>query len=163
MLDTVFNMFTGKDSHRSAVLGLARIISRFDLMEISYERGLRENRREKDEHHVSWGVWLFPCSANAKARDFSETSGVPAVTHDIRGEGLGIMTPIALQSDHFIVAIPDEDDHGWRFFKGEVRHNTLRPGGWYHLGIQVENTVSLDQSQIVAFREHIQCVHEEVG
>ena len=163
MMQSMMNMFTRKDSHRNAVLALARIISRYDLMEISYERGLRDNRREKDEHRVSWGVWLFPCAAKAKARDFTVSNGVPAVTHDIRGEGLGISTPVALKSDYFIVALPDEEDDSWKFFRGEVRHNTRRPGGWFHFGIQIESTINLEQSQVVDFRKHIERVQSAVG
>lgn len=155
MLDTVINLFTRKDSRRNAVLGLARIISRYDLVNLSYRTGLRENRRARDEHHASWGVWLFPCSSNATCADFQVSTGLPAVTHDLRGEGLGIMTPIRLKSEHFIIAVPDEDGDTWKFFHGQVRHNTRRPGGWCHLGIQVESTVTLEHSQVLAFREHI--------
>jgi hypothetical protein len=161
MLDTVLNMFTRNDSRRNAVLGLARIISRCDLVNLSYETGHREDRRAKGQHYASWGVWLFPCEAGGTATALRISSGVPAVTHDLRSEGLGIMTPVKLKAAHLIVAIPDDEDESWRFFRGEVRHNTRRPGGWHHLGIHVESTITLESPQRVAFREHIQGIEAE--
>ena len=158
MLDAVVNLFSRRNPRRDAVLGLARIISRYDLVNLGYSEGHREDRRSRDEHHASWGVWLFPCREDDRAEGLKISSGVPAVTHDLRSEGLGIMTPLRLQGDYFFVAVPDEEDDTWKFFKGQVRHYTRRPGGWHHLGLQVLRTIVLESQQRAEFRQHIQSI-----
>jgi hypothetical protein len=163
MLDVVAKLFTRKDPHRDAVLGLARIISRYDMVRLSYEQGLVADRRDRMERHVAIGVWLFPCKADSKAHDWEPSAGIPAVTRDLRNEGFGVMTPIRLSHGHYFVAAPDEEGGSWRFFKCEVRHNTEKIGGWHHLGLHVDRTIELDCAQRLAFREHISRVEAEAG
>ena len=154
MLEVVANLFTRRDPRREARLGLARIISRYDMTCLSYEQGITVERRDRDERHVALGVWLFPCKATAKAADLNIASGVPAVTHDLRSDGFGVMTPVSLKHKHFFVAVPDETDC-WRFFKCDVRHNSVKPGNWYLLGLQVDVSILLDGKQRIRFRDHI--------
>ncbi|MEZ6126912.1 MAG: hypothetical protein R3C49_27660 [Planctomycetaceae bacterium] len=154
MLETL-NIFSRQNHYRDAVLGLARIINRFELVNMGFEEGLRDERRKRDQHHVAWGVWLFPVKPNGTAADVNLKHGLPAVTHDLRAEGVGIMTPLRLQGEHFVLAMPDEEDDSWRFFRCVARHNTQQPGGWHQLGLQVERVIKFEQLQLKEFREHI--------
>ena len=156
MLEAVTNLFTRRDPRREAALGLARIISRHEMVGLSYDQGISDDRRTHDEWHVALGVWLFPCEPTDLAADVDLSYGVPAVTIDIRREGFGVMTPVKLKHEHFVIAVPHEEEDSWRFFRCQVCHNTRRPGSWFQLGIQVERTIELEGSQRVAFREHIQ-------
>ena len=134
MLDLVAKFFTRGDPRRDAKIGLARIISRYEMTGLSYKHGIADERRSRDERYVPMGVWLFPCSETATSADLNLSSGVPAVTHNLRIEGFGVMTPVRLKHRHFVVAVPDENDV-WRFFRCDVRHNTARPGHWFLLGL----------------------------
>lgn len=154
MLDLVTNLFSRRNPQRDAKNCLARIISRYDMSRLSYEEGIEADRRCRDERHVAIGIWLFPQTDDCPAGEFNVEHGVPAVTHDIRSEGLGVMTPISLEQKRFVVATPDESER-WRFFQTDVRHNTRKPGGWYMLGLQVTKLVEIEGDQAIEFREHI--------
>ncbi|MCP4175912.1 MAG: hypothetical protein GY758_34655 [Fuerstiella sp.] len=155
MIEAVANLFTRRDPGREAALGLARIISRHEMAGMSYDHGIVDDRRVNEEWHVALGVWLFPCDCSDRAEDVDMSCGVPAVTVDIRRQGFGVMTPVQLKNEYFLIAVPDEQADAWIFFRCRMRHNTKRPGNWYQLGIQVERTIDLEGSQRVAFREHI--------
>ncbi|MEO2016102.1 MAG: hypothetical protein ABGZ53_17210 [Fuerstiella sp.] len=155
MIEAVANLFSRKNPRQKAVLALARIISRHEMAGLGYKQGIADDRRARDERHVALGVWLFPCEAADVATDIDLSFGVAAVTHDIRSEGFGVMTPVKLDREYFVIAVPCEDDDGWQFFRCQVRHNTKAPGSWFQLGIHVERSIDLDGSQRVAFREHI--------
>ena len=161
MLDAITRLFSKRDSRQEARLGLARIISRYDMIRLCYEEGINVDRRSRDERHIALGIWLFPCAEDATAEDFDINSGVPAVTHDLRCEGIGVMTPLPMDAEHYVVAAPDENG-GWRFFKCEVRHSTKKPGGWHLLGLQVDNVLDLDGSTRRAFREYIARICGEI-
>ncbi|MEO2027640.1 MAG: hypothetical protein ABGZ23_17340 [Fuerstiella sp.] len=156
MIEAVANLFTRRNSRHEAVLALARIISRHEMAGLGYEQGITDDRRSRDKRHVAMGVWLFPCEAADLAADINLTFGVPAITHDIRSEGFGVMTPVKLNREYFVIAVPCEDDNSWQFFRCRVCHNTKAPGGWFQLGIHVERGIALDGPQRVAFREHIE-------
>lgn len=163
MLDMVMNMFTRCNPKRDASIALARIISRYDMQCMGYEEGLVEDRRAKEERHVALGVWLFAHPEGQSVADLDFSSGVPAVTHDLRAEGFGVMTPVRLKRNRFLLATPGENDDDWRFFVCEVRHNTRKPGGWYKLGLIVESAVKLDGDQRAEFRDHVAAVHAGSG
>ena len=116
MLEAVTNLFTRRDPRREAALGLARIISRHEMSGLSYDQGIAEDRRIHDEWHVALGIWLFPCESTDEAADIDVSYGVPAVTIDIRRQGFGVMTPVKLQSEHFMIAVPHEEEDSWQFF-----------------------------------------------
>lgn len=156
MLENVVNMFTRRQPGRDATLAVARIMSRYDMTRLSYGEGLHEDRRSRDERNVATGVWLFPCGPHADAGSLRIAAGVPAVTHDIRPSGFGILTPVKIEEQHFVVAFPDEN--AWKFFSAEVCHNTPRPGHWYQLGLKIDRVVELDQSRRAEFRQHITTV-----
>lgn len=161
MLDLVANLFTRNNPKRDAKNCLTRIISRYDMSRLSYEEGIEADRRSKDERHVAIGVWLFPQPENAPVGSLNVDQGVPAVTHDLRSEGLGVMTPVCIDNKRFMVATPDESER-WRFFQTEVRHNTRKPGGWYMLGLQVTSLVEIDGDDAANFRRHISQVCSEI-
>ena len=158
MIEAVVNLFTRRNPRRDAVLALARIISRREMAGLGFEQGIADERRARDKRHVALGVWLFPCEAADLAADIDLSFGVPAITHDIRSEGFGVMTPVKLNREYFVIAVPCEDDDGWHFFRCRVCHNTRTPGSWFQLGIQVERSIELDGRQRCAFREHIERV-----
>ncbi|MCP4785037.1 MAG: hypothetical protein GY903_17575 [Fuerstiella sp.] len=158
MIEAVANLFSRRKPRQKAVLALARIISRHEMAGLGYEQGIADDRRARDERHVALGVWLFPCEAADLAEDVDLSFGVPAVTHDIRSEGFGVMTPVKLKCDYFVIAVPCEDTDDWQFFRCRVCHNTRTPGSWFQLGIHVERSIELECSQRLAFREHIERV-----
>lgn len=161
MLDIVVNMFSRRHPKRDATLAVTRIMNRFDMVRLSYDEGHSPDRRTCDERHVALGVWLFPCGPEDKAGDIDYSRGVPAVTHDLRSEGFGVMTPVRLAHEHFMIAAKDDDV--WRFFRCHVRHNTAKPGGWYQLGVQVDRTLELDCKHRAAFREHVESIQPDTA
>ncbi len=163
MLEVLTNMFTRRDPKQEAALGLARIMTRYDMTRLSYDEGIREDRRHRHERTVALGVWLFPCSKSSLGEDFNTSTGIPAVTHDLRPEGFGIMTPIRSPHEYFIVATCEEGESVWRFFKCLARHNTKQPGGWYKLGLQVERLIVLEGGQRAGFHEHVASVHARIA
>ena len=60
MLDVVTSLFTRHDPCREARLGLARIISRYDMTRLSYKQGITAERRSSEERHVAMGGGCFP-------------------------------------------------------------------------------------------------------
>ncbi|MEP3481662.1 MAG: hypothetical protein ABJZ55_20635 [Fuerstiella sp.] len=170
MLDTVLDLFSRRDPRREAVVGLARILNRRDVASLAFESGHEVDRRDNDQRKVSWGVWLFRIDAKTKAAELQLDCGLPAVTQDLRREGIGVMTPMQLAGDQFVIAMPEEpvlntyapernsSETSWIFFRCDVRHNSRCPGGWFQLGLQVAESISLESDQRVQFREHIQSV-----
>ena len=160
MLDSFVKMFSRKDPARAARNCLTRIITRFDMTRISYREGLIEDRRLRQERNEAIGVWIFPQHVNSLKGHFEVAAGVPAVTYDFRSNGMGILTPVKLNYLHFVVATPDETG-SWKFFKGDVRHNTRKAGGWYLIGLEVVSMVELESEQFGSFRDHIAGVCED--
>lgn len=156
MLDIVYDMFSRRHPKRDATRAVTRIMNRYDMVRLSFDEGIQEERRRSDERSVALGVWLFPCGEEDMAKDVDFSRGVPAVTHDLRAEGFGVLTPVQLKDEHFLVAALD--DEVWSFFRCSVRHNSARPGGWFQLGLQVDRAIELDQQQRRAFREHVEAV-----
>lgn len=170
MLDTVLDLFSRRDPRREAVVGLARILNRHDVANMAFNSRYEIERRDNDQRKVSWGVWLFPIDAKTKASEFRLDRGLPAVTQDLRREGIGVMTPMQLGGDQFVIAMPEEPvldtyapeqsgaEPSWNFFRCDVRHNTRCPGGWFQLGLQVAESIRLESSQRIEFREHIAAI-----
>ncbi len=154
MLEVVSKLFSRRDPRQEAKLGLARIISRYDMTRLSYEQGISDERRSRDERYIALGVWLFPCEAETTPEELNISNGVPAVTYDLRSGGLGVMTPMFLNHKYFVVAVPDEAD-SWKFFRCEVRHNSIKPGNWYLLGMQVDIGMAVEGARRIEFKQHI--------
>jgi hypothetical protein len=113
MLEAVTNLFTRRHPRREAALGLARIISRHEMSGLSYDQGIAEDRRIHDEWHVAMGIRLFPCESIDLAADIDMRHGVLAVTIDIRRQGFGVMTPVKLKREHFMIAVPYKEEASW--------------------------------------------------
>jgi hypothetical protein len=160
MLDLVVNLFSRCNPRRDAILALTRIMNRYDLSKMGYEEGLQPERRAREERHIALGVWLFPCGPSDMAVDVDLSTGIPAVTHDLRGEGFGILTPVCLDHSNFMVAVQD-DEIDWRFFRCRVAHNTEKPGGWFQLGLRTDRVIELESFQRTAFRDHVAAVRQE--
>jgi hypothetical protein len=79
---------------------------------------------------------------------------VPAITRDVRAEGFGVLTPVSLEGECFVVAVPDGET-SWRFFVAEMRHNTPLPGNWFQLGLRNERMLDPTENQSRQFRQHI--------
>ena len=159
MLDAFVNLFTRRDPKREAALALTRIMNRYDMGRLGYQEGISPDRRS-NERHVALGVWLFPCGPDDDASEIVISRGVPAVTHDLRSEGFGIMTPVRMNHENYFVATQDEDN--WHFFRCHVRHNTRKPGGWFQLGLQVDCAIDLDSNHRGKFRSHINAIEAGV-
>ncbi|MEZ6059431.1 MAG: hypothetical protein R3C19_03615 [Planctomycetaceae bacterium] len=157
MLDQLTNLLTSRNSRRKATLAMARIISQYDIVVMPYETGVSVERRSHDERHAAFGVWLIACDPGMNHSDIDFSSAVPAVTHDLRSEGFGVLTPLNLDDTCFVVAVPDGKD-AWRFFQTKVCHKTLKDGGWYHVGLHLKGIVETEPDQSAAFREHIRDV-----
>lgn len=160
MLDLVVNLFSRCHPKRDAVVALTRIINRYDLRKMGFDEGHRPERRTREERHVAMGVWLFPCGPSDLAVDVELSTGIPAVTADVRGEGFGILTPVRLNHSNFMVAVQD-DEYDWQFFRCRVCHNTEKPGGWFQIGMQTDRVIELESYQRTAFRNHVEAVSNE--
>lgn len=154
----IFNSLTSilhrPNPRRKASMALSRIMTQLDLRDLPYEQGVDKNRRQDGTRHISIGVWLIPMTANQSASSVETSNAVPAVTCDMRRQGIGVLVPTNLQARQFIVAVADQDNV-WRFFLTDVRHVTSRPGGWHQLGLDVVKTVDLESLQMLHFRNRV--------
>ena len=129
-------------------------MTQLDLRDLPYEQGVDNNRRQEETRHISIGVWLVPMAANQSVSSVETSNAVPAVTCDMRRQGIGVLVPTNLQARQFIVAVADQDDV-WRFFLTNVRHVSSRPGGWHQLGLDVAKTIDLESLQLLHFRNRV--------
>ncbi|MEO2031304.1 MAG: hypothetical protein ABGZ35_04380 [Planctomycetaceae bacterium] len=80
-----------------------------------------------------------------------------AVCCDVRAEGFGVLSPVQVEGQALIVAVPNggEADAGWKFFVASCCHQTPRPGGWFLLGLQAERIYEPTSIQRQEFRAAI--------
>ena len=154
----IFNSLTSilnrPNPRRKASMALSRIMTQLDLRDLPYEQGVDKNRRQDGTRHISIGVWLIPMAAKESASSVETSNAVPAVTCDMRRQGIGVLVPTNLQARQFIVAVADQDNV-WRFFLTDVRHVSSRPGGWHQLGLDVAKTIDLESLQMLHFRNRV--------
>ena len=151
IFSSLASMLCGPDPRIKASYSLSRILSQLDLRDMPYEEGVNTNRRRDVTRHVSIGIWLIPISAN-QSPDAADTSlAEPAVTCDLRRQGIGVLVPKHMTATRFLVAVEDLDEL-WRFFLTEVRHQSVRPGGWFQLGLDVIKIVDPESLQMSHFR-----------
>lgn len=154
----IFNSLTSilnrPNPRRKASMVLSRIMTQLDLRDLPYEQGVDKNRRLDGTRHVSIGVWLIPVDENQSASSVETSNAMPAVTCDMRRQGIGVLVPTTMRSRRFIVAVADQDDV-WRFFLTDVRHVSSRPGGWHQLGLDVAKTIDLESLQLLHFRNRV--------
>ena len=151
ILSSVASMLRGPDPRHKASCSLSRIVSQLDLRDMPYDEGLIKNRRDGVTRHVSLGIWLIPMDDNQSPSAADTSFAEPAVTCDLRRHGIGVLVPKQTTAKRFLVAVADFDE-SWQFFLTEVRHQSVRPGGWFHLGLEVIRIVEPESLQISHFR-----------
>ncbi len=160
ILNTISNMLHRSDPRRQASIALARLLTRLDLECMAYDEGVVANRRDAQTRHVAIGIWLIPMGENQKLDDVDTKKAIPATTCDLRRHGIGVLTPVRLQAEKYIVAVSDSENV-WRFFVSRVRHQSERTGGWTHLGLSVEKIWSPGSLQTMHFRNRVETAFAE--
>ncbi len=155
MLSSLGGMFTRRDPRQQAALALARLLSQIDMEAMPFDKGVQQSRRQDDTRHVSIGVWLVPLAADLHPDDASLDKAIPAATCDLRRHGIGVLLPLELKTKALIVAVADKDNV-WRFFIGHVRHQSGRPGGWFHVGVSIVQIWEPAKHQTIEFCHRIE-------
>lgn len=148
MLTEIRNLFRPANQRRDALNSMARIVSRYGMTRLVYERGLEEDKRESNTIYASAGVWMFP----GLSESLDVSNSIPGVTRDLRPSGLGIMSLLPVLTPALVVAIPDDEER-WSFVECEVRHKAVVPGGWHSLGVEITGSVDLAVDTIIAFNK----------
>ena len=151
IIRSIASMLSRPDQNVKARNSLSRILSQLDMRDMPYDEGLNTNRRNDVTRHISIGIWLIPIEANQSPSTVDTSFAEPAVTCDLRRQGIGVLVPKYLTAARFLVAVPDLDE-SWRFFLTEVRHHSTRPGGWFQLGLDVIKLVDPESLQMSHFR-----------
>ena len=159
ILSTLGGMLSRRDPRKQAEIALARLLSQFDMAAMPYETGVQPSRRGENARSVTIGIWLVSVSGGPAGHDaLGKTPdlgrAIPAATCDLRRQGFGVLVPVQLKSERFIVAVGDMENT-WRFFVTQVRHQSPRPGGWFQIGLKVETVFEPDAQQLVQFRHRI--------
>ncbi len=154
MIAKVAGFFQRRHPEREAALALARITTLTDIGSLPWDTGVYDDRRSRDEVPAALGVWVTPLADDADPAKVSMESPYHAVCCDLRAKGFGVLSPMPIPGDRFIVAIPNgtDDDDSWKFFVAEMCHQTPRPGGWHLLGLQIERLFEPGSTQARQFR-----------
>jgi hypothetical protein len=153
-INTIASLLSKPDLKRKASISLSRILTQLDMRDLPYDSDVHTNRRNDVTRHVSIGVWLIPIEANQSPATVDTSDAQPAVTCDLRRQGIGILVSSEITAPRFLVAVADLDEV-WRFFLAEVRHQSPRPGGWFQVGLDVIRIVDLESQQTAHFRSHM--------
>lgn len=154
IFSSLASILNGPDHRQKASMALSRIMTQLDVRDLPYEQGVDKNRRHNETRHVSIGVWLIPVEDDQSTSGVETSNAVPAVTCDMRRQGIGVLVPANIQVRRFIVAVADQDNV-WRYFLTHVRHVSSQPGGWHQLGLDVEKTIDLESIQLLHFRNRV--------
>ena len=154
-LRSIGSMFQRRNPRQRATLALARLLSQIDMASLPFDRGVEKSRRQDDTRHVAIGVWLVPLAANQHPGDARLDKAVPAATCDLRRHGIGVLMPTELKTNAVMMAVADQENV-WRFFIGTVRHQTGRPGGWFHIGMTIDEAWDPSGVQASEFRHHVE-------
>ena len=157
MLDGIRTLFRAKNSTRDAMNRMGRILSRHSMTRMIYDRELQDERRHSSTIYSSVGVWLFPGSQE----NLSVSSGIPAVTRDLRTGGIGIMSLIPVMTEAVVVAIPDEEQ--WTFLECVTRHKTTESGGWFQMGVEVTKEVRPASEAFLEFERRCKAILQAAG
>lgn len=151
VINSISSMLHKPNLKRKASLSLSRILTQLDMRDLPYDEGVNTNRRHDVTRHVSIGIWLVPIEPNQCPTAADTSLAQPAVTCDLRRQGIGVLVPKQMTATRFLVAVADLDEV-WRFFLTEVRHQSTRPGGWFQLGLDVVKVVDPESLQMSHFR-----------
>jgi len=154
MIAKVARMFQRRQPQREAALALARITTLTDIGSLPWDSGVYDDRRSRDEVPAALGVWVTPLAGSEKPGSVSMDSPYHAVCCDLRAKGFGVLSPMPITGERFIVAIPNgtEGDDSWKYFVANACHQTPRPGGWHMLGLCIERLFEPSSAQMRQFR-----------
>lgn len=153
ILDRLTRLFNPENPRRNAELTFSRLVSQCAMESLPYREGLMETRREQVAHVHALGVLVIDQHPdNPDSAAFADP--IPAVTFDFRRMGVGILLRRQLECEIVVVAIPDKEEL-WRLFQGEVRHQSIRPGGWYQVGLKMMTFHEPQKDQMATLREHL--------
>jgi len=157
MFKKVTGMFLGRNPRRDASLALARIATLSDMTGLAWQTGVYSERRTHDETRAMLGVWLLPLAEKERPDSVDFHHAIAGVCCDIRSGGIGVLTPIPMESHGFIVAMPNgaTEGEGWKFFVTTTRHTTHRPGGWHSIGLRAERVLEIEGTQYRDFMDHV--------
>ncbi|HQX48727.1 MAG TPA: hypothetical protein PLY87_02025 [Planctomycetaceae bacterium] len=155
VISSIAAMLHRADPRKKASGSLSRILTQLDMLDLPYDEGVNTNRRRDVTRHVSIGIWLIPIDVNQTASSADTSLAKPAVTCDLRRQGIGVLVSEEQTAASFLVAVCDLDE-SWRFFLTELRHQTPRPGSWFHLGLDVLKIVEPEGLQMSRFRNRLQ-------
>ena len=158
----VMKLFGARDPKEKSTLALARMLSQYDMSSMPFENALAESKRRDQPRPITVGTMVVPMAAKQTAATADFSLAQPMVTCDLRREGIGIFTTRRQEVPAFIVALADSED-SWKFFTCELRHQSRRPGGWWHLGLLVQNLYDPDIGQMQDFRARLKQVFGETG
>lgn len=153
MLDRLTRLFNPENPRRNAEMAFSRLVSQCSMESLPYREGLAETRREQTAHVQALGVLVMdqhPDSLELAAF----TDPIPAVTFDFRRMGVGILLRRELVSSTVVMAIPDKEEL-WRLFQSEVRHQSVRPGGWIQVGLKMLSIYEPQAEQMAMLRRHL--------
>ena len=149
------SLFSRKNPQSQGKTVLARLMSRHDMENVPYSNNLTDDNRDGSARRMAVGVWMVP-SAGGRVGTLG-TTPVRGVTVDVRPEGFGVLTMERLSSNEFVVALPClETPASHKFLQMSICHNTLRPGGWFHIGLRVEGLCDADADDLHAFRQFVE-------
>lgn len=156
------SLFTTRDPKREATSAVTRLINIIDAEELKYSQGLVGELRKSRDRYATIGVWIIPLKGGQAAENMVVPSAVPAVTHDLRVSGLGIVAPAPLAWKEAVVALPmpgkEPEDEIMMFLRVEIRHCTRKTGGWYAMGMELQDLLKPDSAVLCAFRKHTELV-----
>lgn len=114
--------------------------------------------REPDRLHVCVPVLLCPASDRLPLVD----QCLPAVTKDLSGTGLGIITRHPVPFSQVIVALWDSTDEAnspLDLHVGTVRHSTSIGAGFWQVGVEIHGTIDPQENlacrQLAALAQHL--------
>jgi hypothetical protein len=90
-------------------------------------------------------VWVIPAFSPTDA-DYSRV--IPAVSHDLSTEGIGIILNAPIASPCVIIGLRDEGSP--RFIACKPKHCTPLGYGFYHLGLRAEEVIQPNAEDIEA-------------
>ena len=155
VIDSIASLLHRSDPRKKASLVLSRILTQLDMRDLPYDEGVNTNRRRDATRRVSIGVWLIPVDPDQNPSSADTSVAEPGVTCDLRRQGIGVLVPEEQTATRFLVAVCDLDEL-WRFFLTELRHESPRPGNWFHLGLDVVKIIDLESLQMSRFRKRLQ-------
>jgi hypothetical protein len=154
VLSSLGEFFHRREERNKVAMAIARLMSKLDMEEMPFDEGLKESRRDARTRHVSIGMWLIPASDQLAFEDVDFSRSIPCVTCDLRRHGIGVLIHERLKDTRFIAAIADLEE-SWRFFHVSIRHQSQRPGGWYHLGLNVDGIAEPSTWQLNRLKHQI--------